>query len=221
MPWPMPSWLQGRARSPRRSGVSSVACTDRSQPTSSWYRSSRSGHAPASGNGRRSVLDEPTKQPEDIRTAACSSGATHDRRSALPPANDGARHQSSARCTTPASAQRQSCHMGAPMSRGERTIGRCLRLSMRRVADSRTVLPCLVPWPQWPCQAARRARGGAPVAGADGNREQSWWVLLKKPGSPLRTAACHYTQLAYNAHRHAGGLRRIAGFRAKPRELPG
>jgi hypothetical protein len=99
---------------------------------------------------------------------------------------------------------------------------RCLRLSMRRVADSRTVLPRLGPRPQRPCQAARRrAQGGVPTAGADGHRERSWWALLKTPGSPRRTRTCDYTQLAYNDHRHAGGLRRIAGFRAKPRELPG
>ena len=36
--------------------------------------------------------------------------------------------------------------------------------------------------------AACRAQGRAPAAGADGHREQSWRALLKKPGSPLRTA---------------------------------
>ena len=40
----------------------------RTLPLAGWYRRSRSGQAPASGNGRRSVLDEPTKQAEGIRS---------------------------------------------------------------------------------------------------------------------------------------------------------
>ena len=50
------------------------------------------------------------------------------------------------------------------------------------------VLPGLVPWAQRTCQAARRAPDGAPAAGTDGHREQSWRARLKKQGFPLRTA---------------------------------
>ena len=89
---------------------------------------------------------------------------------------------------SPVLAQREWCHLGAAMRRRERARGRCLRLSMRRVADSRAVLPGLVPWVQRTCQAARRAQDGAPPAGTDGPREQSWRALLKKQGFQLRTA---------------------------------
>ena len=109
-----------------------------------------------------------------------------------PTSRSSMRPMSASMCTgtphSPALAQRESCHLGAAMPRRERAHGRCLRLSTRRVADSRAVLTALVPWAQRTCQAARRAQNGAPPAGTDGHREPSWRGLLKKQGVPLRTA---------------------------------
>src|SRR6516164_6523108 len=166
---------RGRAGLRKRSGVSSARCPHRGLPTSSWQRSSRSGPAPASVNGRRNVRDEPTNSnlAEDALSVPLSNGATNDRCSALRSPDDGARHKSPASCQTPASAQRQSCHLGAAVPHGERIVRRRLRLPVRGVIDSRTVFPSLVPRTQRPRQAANRTHGRAPAERLDQHRERS------------------------------------------------
>ncbi len=107
--------------------------------------------------------------------------------------------KSPARCQTPASAQRQSCRMGAPVPRGKRTVRRRLRLPVRGVADSRTVFPSVVPWTQQPRQAARRADGTPRVERVDQNR-QAPTALLRRPaylGSNHESPSAHTTQTSW------------------------
>lgn len=66
----------------------------------------------------------------------------------------------------------------------ERAVGCRLRIPMCGAADSRAVLPRVVPWPQRPRQAACRADGTPRVERVDQNRQVPA-ALLRRPANSL------------------------------------